>query len=125
MPVQEVCKLLSPEVFIGWSVEAMDDVLPVDYLGVRPIFVTSTKTDTRSAWGLEGLATGRATTRLPLVAIGGIHSGNALQVLHAGVDSLAVVSVLCAADEPRAAASTLRSLCDEALKARESRNIKK
>jgi thiamine-phosphate pyrophosphorylase len=119
LPADEARKLLPPDVFIGWSVESMDDVqqsaaLPVDYLGVSPIFSTPTKTDTKDPWGLEGLAVVRAATLLPLVAIGGIHAGNAREVLRAGADGLAVVSALCAADDPRTAAATLRSLCDKA-----------
>ncbi|EJL83059.1 thiamine-phosphate pyrophosphorylase [Polaromonas sp. CF318] len=119
LPTDEARKLLPPEVFIGWSVESIEDVLqsaafPVDYLGVSPVFSTPTKTDTKDPWGLEGLAVVRAATRLPLVAIGGIHAGNAREVLRAGADGLAVVSALCAADDPRAAAATLRSLCDHA-----------
>lgn len=118
LPADEARKLLPPEVFIGWSVESMDDVqqsaaLPVDYLGVSPIFSTPTKTDTKDPWGLEGLTVVRAATPLPLVAIGGIHAGNAREVLRAGADGLAVVSALCAADDPWAAAATLRSLCDK------------
>lgn len=117
LPVDEARKLLPPGVFIGWSVESMDDVqqsaaLPVDYLGVSPIFSTPTKTDTKDPWGLEGLAVVRAATRLPLVAIGGIHAGNARDVLRAGANGLAVVSALCAADDPQAAANALRALCD-------------
>jgi thiamine-phosphate pyrophosphorylase len=119
LPADEARKLLPMEVFIGWSVESMDDVqqsaaLPVDYLGVSPIFSTSTKTDTKDPWGLEGLAVVRAATPLPLVAIGGIHAGNAREVLRAGADGLAIVSAVCAADDPRAAAATLKSLCDKA-----------
>jgi thiamine-phosphate pyrophosphorylase len=119
LPADEARKLLPPEVFIGWSVESMDDVrqsaaLPVDYLGVSPIFSTPTKIDTKDPWGLEGLAVVRAATPLPLVAIGGIHAGNAREVLRAGADGLAVVSALCAADDPRAAAARLRSMCDQA-----------
>ncbi|MEO5660716.1 MAG: thiamine phosphate synthase [Polaromonas sp.] len=120
LPVDAARRLLPPDVFIGWSVESMDDVLQsaalaLDYLGVSPVFSTPTKTDTRNAWGLEGLAAVRAQTRLPLVAIGGIHAGNARDVLRAGADSLAVVSALCAADDPHAAAAKLRMLCDEEL----------
>jgi thiamine-phosphate pyrophosphorylase len=115
LPVDEARKLLPPGVFIGWSVESMDDVqqsaaLPVDYLGVSPIFSTPTKTDTKDPWGLEGLAVVRATTRLPLVAIGGIHAGNARDVLSAGANGLAVVSAICTADNPQAAAIALRAL---------------
>lgn len=126
LPVADARKLLPPNVFIGWSVESMDDVrqstaLSLDYLGVSPIFATPTKTDTKNAWGLEGLARVRAATHLPLVAIGGIHAGNAREVLRAGADGLAVVSALCAADDPLSAASGLRSLCDESIKARKAR----
>ena len=126
LPVIEARKLLPPDVFIGWSVESMGDVLQsaalpldsLDYLGVSPVFATPTKTDTGRAWGLDGLARVRAATRLPLVAIGGIHAGNAREVLRAGADGLALVSALCAADGPRAAAAGIRWVCDEELMAR-------
>lgn len=123
LPIDQARQLLPPNVFIGWSVESMNDViqsnmLPVDYLGVSPIFATPTKIDTKDAWGLDGLSRVRASTRLPLVAIGGIHAGNARDVLRAGADGLAVVSALCAADDPHAAAAALRKLCDEELKSR-------
>jgi thiamine-phosphate pyrophosphorylase len=117
MPVQAARKLLPPEVFIGWSVETMDEVmqsatLPVDYLGVSPVFSTPTKTDTATPWGLDGLQRIRALTPLPLVAIGGIHLGNATQLMQAGADSLAVVSAICSADDPLAASQQLRRLID-------------
>lgn len=118
MPVAQARQLLPPEVFIGWSVETMDDVarsasLPVDYLGVSPIHATPTKTDTQVPWGLEGLRKVRCSTALPLVAIGGIHAGNARAVLSAGANGLALVSALCAAADPRAAAAALRELIDD------------
>jgi thiamine-phosphate pyrophosphorylase len=115
MPVHEARRLLPPGVFIGWSVETMDDVaksaeFPVDYLGVSPVFFTPTKTDASTPWGLEGLRAVRAATSLPLVAIGGIHAGNAREVLHAGADGLAVVSAICGAPDPCAAAQTLKQM---------------
>jgi len=117
MPVDVARKLLPPQVFIGWSVETLQEVersatLPVDYLGVSPVFATPTKTDTATPWGLEGLQRIRATSPLPLVAIGGIHAGNAATVMQAGAHSLAVVSAICSADDPRTAAQQLRSLID-------------
>lgn len=116
MPVEDARRLLPPEVFIGWSVETPQDVqraqgLPVDYLGVSPVFATPTKTDTARPWGLEGLRTARAATRLPLVAIGGIHAGNAREVLAHGADGLAVVSAICSAPSPRDAAAQLAGVC--------------
>ncbi len=115
MPVMQARQLLPPEVFLGLSVESLDDVVraadqPVDYLGVSPIYATPTKTDTAAPWGLAGLRQVRAATRLPLVAIGGIHLSNASEVLQAGADGLAVVSAICSADEPGAAAQFIQSL---------------
>lgn len=112
MPPGDARRLLPPHVFIGWSVETPAQVrqaalLPVDYLGVSPVFATPTKTDTKAPWGLAGLREARALTVLPLVAIGGIHAGNAREVMAAGADSVAVVSALCGADDPQAAARAL------------------
>ena len=115
MPVAQARHLLPPEVFIGWSVETLADVtrsaaLPVDYLGVSPIYATPTKSDAASPWGLEGLRQVRAATALPLVAIGGIHVGNAAELLQAGADGLAVVSALCAASDPCEAAAAFSAV---------------
>jgi thiamine-phosphate pyrophosphorylase len=114
MPVEAARRLLPPEVFIGWSVETLQDVtrsasLPVDYLGVSPVFATPTKTDTQTPWGLAGLRQIRSLTALPLVAIGGIHAGNARDLVLAGADGLAVVSALCAAPDPCQAAADLKT----------------
>lgn len=109
MPVALARQLLPAPVFIGLSVENLDDVaraatLPVDYLGVSPVYPTPTKTDTGTPWGLAGLRQVHAMTALPLVAIGGIHAGNAAAVLQAGAHGLVVVSAICSADDPCAAA---------------------
>ena len=109
MPVALARRLLPPEVIIGLSVETADHVAQaqgqaVDYLGVSPVYATPTKTDTAAPWGLSGLRLVRGMTTLPLVAIGGIHQGNASEVLAAGADGLAVVSAICSAADPCAAA---------------------
>jgi thiamine-phosphate pyrophosphorylase len=115
MPVGLARLQLPADVFIGLSVENLDDVRraasqPVDYLGVSPIHPTPTKTDTAPPWGLAGLRQVRAMTRLPLVAIGGIHLTEAAAVLQAGADGLALVSAVCSADDPRSAARAFRAL---------------
>lgn len=115
MPVELARQLLPPDVFIGLSVETIDDVVraagqPVDYLGVSPIYPTPTKTDTAAPWGLAGLQQLRAMTDLPLVAIGGIHLRNAHEVLQAGADGLAVVSAICSAADPGVAARSFKDI---------------
>ncbi|MBI9089027.1 MAG: thiamine phosphate synthase [Desulfobacterium sp.] len=112
MPAVLARKLLGPDKIIGLSVESWEDVeaaqeLDVDYLGVSPVFPTPTKTDTKTVWGLEGLARIRAFSRHPLVAIGGLDAANARDVIRAGADSIAVVSAICGTADPYGAAQIL------------------
>ena len=120
MPVQTARKILGPEAIIGLSVESWDEVeeaetLPIDYIGVSPVFETPTKTDTKTAWGLEGLAKIRVFSKHPLVAIGGINQTNAHEVTQAGAHSIAVVSAICSADDPAHAVECLRRQGDDPL----------
>ena len=105
-------RLMGEDALIGLSVETEQQALAaaeagVDYLGVGPIFATSTKVDTASEWGLAGLRRLRSRSRHVLVAIGGVNRSNAAEVVRAGADGIAVVSAICAADEPEAAAAEL------------------
>lgn len=98
---------------IGISAESVEDAIRAeregaDYIGVSPVFATPTKTDTAPPLGLEGLRAIRAAVKIPLVAIGGIHTGNARDVIRAGADGLAVVSAIASADFPQTAAAALR-----------------
>lgn len=116
--------LLGPDAIIGLSVETPEDVreaegFDVDYLGVSPIFPTPTKTDTKGAWGLDGLAEVRRMSRHRLVAIGGLNATNAADAIRAGADAVAVVSAICAAADPRRAAKELAAVVDAALADRE------
>jgi thiamine-phosphate pyrophosphorylase len=112
-------RLLGPDAVVGLSVETMEQAeraaeLDVDYLGVSPIFSTPTKTDTAAAWGVAGLAALRQVSKHVLVAIGGINLGNAAEVIGAGAEGIAVVSAICAAPDPEAAARALCRAIDQA-----------
>ena len=112
LPYPMARRLLGPRALIGLSVETEAEVLAaesydVDYLGVSPLFPTPTKTDTCGSWGLPGLARVRKLSRHRLVAIGGLSAANAAAAINAGADSIAVVSAVCAADDPGAAAAEL------------------
>ena len=107
-------RLLGPDAIIGLSIETPEQAeraasFDVDYLGVGPIFPTPTKTDAAPAWGIEGLAALRRVSRHVLVAIGGIDRENAGGVIRAGADGIAVVSAICAAQDPERAARDLRA----------------
>ncbi|TGN06945.1 thiamine phosphate synthase [Leptospira ilyithenensis] len=116
MPPIYARRILGDSAIIGLSIESMEDFenIPaeakIDYLGVSPVFATTTKQDTKPPWGIEGLKLLRSKTDLPLVAIGGIGEKNAKQVIDAGADSLAVVSFLCSAEFPEKRAKFLSDL---------------
>jgi thiamine-phosphate pyrophosphorylase len=115
MPYDCARRLMGSDAIIGLSVETWEDVknaqeLDVDYLGISPLFSTPTKTDTKTPWGLEGLQKIRKYSCHPLVAIGGIDTSNAQQVLKAGANGIAVVSAICSADDSFAAAKQLVTL---------------
>ncbi|MFO7654613.1 MAG: thiamine phosphate synthase [Candidatus Krumholzibacteriia bacterium] len=114
LPGTDARRLLGPGAILGLSVENLEQVraaesLDVDYLGVSPIHSTPTKSDTRGAFGLAGLREARRLSRHPLVAIGGLHAGNAAETVAAGADGVAVVSAICAADDCMDAARNLRA----------------
>jgi thiamine-phosphate pyrophosphorylase len=102
LPVEAARKLLGSEAIIGYSTHNVEQAieaahLPIDYLAVGPIYATKTKENPDAVVGLEGLRrVRRAVGGLPLVAIGGITTQTAREVLHAGADSVAVISALLA-----------------------------
>ena len=125
MPYAIARRLMGPKAVIGLSVECWEDVetaqaLEVDYLGVSPVFETPTKTDTKGMWGLEGVTRIHACSRHPLVGIGGLNASNTADVIRAGADSVAVVSAICSAPDPQAAAQHLQRIIAAALAERSS-----
>ncbi|MEJ7559645.1 MAG: thiamine phosphate synthase [Pedobacter sp.] len=99
---------------IGYSIEYLKQLDNKEahlahYLGISPVFSTPTKTDTIVEWGLEGVTAIRQLSGKPLVAIGGMNISNVREVMMAGADCIAVVSAICAADDPRAAALELKT----------------
>lgn len=115
--------LIGPRKILGLSITGeadLDgaDLDGVDYLGVGPIYPTLTKSDAAAPMAIGGLRAIRARTKLPIVAIGGLHAGNAGEAIEAGADGIAVVSAICAAPDAEAAAQELRDVVAEARDAR-------
>ncbi len=113
MPIGDARKLLGKEIIIGISAESVDDAVSAeaegaDYVGISPVFSTTTKKDIAPPLGLEGIREIRRKVQLPLVAIGGIHRDNAAKVLQAGADGIAVVSAIVSARCPTTSAKDLR-----------------
>jgi thiamine-phosphate pyrophosphorylase len=112
MAAAEARRLLGPEAIIGLSASRPDELVGadpgiIDYIGLGPVFPTDTKPNTPPPLGLGGVRALRPQLRLPVVAIGGIGAGNAAPLIGAGADGVAVVSSICSAPDPEAAARLL------------------
>ena len=100
LPPVAARELLGQQAIIGFSTHTIEQAieaarLPVDYIAIGPIYQTSSKENPDAVVGLDGLRrVRRAVGRIPLVAIGGINAANAHEVIAAGADSLAIISLL-------------------------------
>ena len=115
LPVPAVRRLIGQDKILGFSVSNQAeleaaDIAHIDYLGIGPVFPTISKSDASPALGVENFAALVAQSLLPVVAIGGIDIERArrLRAVNAGV-GIAVVSAICGAEDPLAAA---RALCE-------------
>lgn len=78
-----------------------------DYLGVGPVFATTTKDGLPDAIGLERLRAVAAAVDVPVIAIAGVTADRVAPVLAAGAHGVAVVTAVTAADDPTGAVRTL------------------
>jgi len=116
LPAGDARALLGRDALIGLSAARPDDVRraladpAVDYLGVGPVRLTSTKPDATVAVGFDRVrevAADARTAGLPVVAIGGLTARDAGALRAAGAHAVAVVSAVCAHPDPGAAAAAL------------------
>ena len=70
-----------------------------DYIGVGAVFGTSTKKDARNLT-IEKLQEISGSVSIPVVAIGGINRDNVKELKGSGVDGIAVISAIFAAEDP-------------------------
>jgi len=108
---KEARKIIGEEKILGVSTHTREQVLEaskldVDYLGVGPVYKSSTKDVGRRVVGPEFAGWAAGATDLPVVAIGGIDLGNVGQVVAAGCTNVAIISALnqapCPAEMARA-----------------------
>ncbi|RDC75457.1 thiamine phosphate synthase [Rhodovulum sp. 12E13] len=108
MPAAEVRRAIGAGRLLGLSVEteAQARAVPdcVDHIGAGPVRATATKPGHAAPTGWDGLARIVAASPVPAVAIGGVTASDAPAAVRAGAMGLAVVSAICAAPDPAAAA---------------------
>jgi thiamine-phosphate pyrophosphorylase len=113
--VREARAAVGPDRIVGLSIETeaqLDAIDGADYLGVGAVFATPTKTES-VAGGLELVRATAARVAVPWFAIGGIEPANVAEVVAAGAPGVAVVRAIRDADDPEAAARSLRTALGE------------
>ncbi len=113
MPVDRARKLVGDDALVGLSTHSMQQAQAgcrtgADYIAVGPVHATPTK-EGRPAIGVEPIKYAAAHVSVPWFAIGGLDAGNVGAVVRAGARRIVVVRALAQADDPEAAARTLRA----------------
>ena len=112
--IESARRKLSQETLIGGTANSIDEALvvaakDVDYLGVGPVFGTTSKASPAEPLGLDNLKQICDLVDKPVVAIGNIQLENVVDVLEAGAHGVAVISaIVCAPD----VAQATRRFCD-------------
>jgi len=120
MPAADARRLAGEEVLVGVSTHSpaqLDAALAAgdaDQLSVGPVWETPTK-EGRPAAGLDYVRhAARVAGERPWFAIGGIDLDNVREVIAAGASRVVVVRAIRDADDPEAAARSLRAALEEA-----------
>ncbi len=113
MPVDRARRLVGNDAIVGLSTHSMQQAQAgcrtgADYIAVGPVHATPTK-EGRPAIGVEPVKYAAAHVSVPWFAIGGIDAGTVGAVVKAGARRIVVVRAIAQADDPEAAARTLRA----------------
>lgn len=114
---RDIRAMIGSDKILGISAGTVEEAVAAekagaDYIGVGAVFGTSTKKNARNL-SLEKLREIRASVSIPVVAIGGISASNLMELAGSGVDGVAVVSAIFAAEHPGQATAELRKLALE------------
>jgi len=120
MEASNVRALVGEDMMIGVSVNCVEQALAAvqagaDCLGVGAMFSTSTKLDADSV-SFETLRDICQAVEIPVVAIGGISKDNMMQLKGTGVDGVALVSAIFAAENIETECRALKALSEEMVK---------
>lgn len=120
MEISRVREIIGNDKIIGVSAHSVEEALEAeqkgaDYLGVGAVFSTSTKKNVCRMTG-ERLKEICAAVKIPVVAIGGINKKNISQLSGTGVDGVALVSAIFAAEEIESECRALRQLSENMVK---------
>ena len=121
MATAKVRQTVGEDMMIGVSVHSVEEALVAvrngaDCLGVGAMFSTSTKADA-NVLTKEVLKEICDAVDIPVVAIGGISKGNMAELKGTGVDGVALVSAIFAAEDIEEECRILRQMAEEMVQA--------
>ena len=116
MEAGNVRAIFGEDKILGVSVQTVEQAVlaerrGADYLGVGAVFHTGSKADADDVSHATLKAICEAV-RIPVVAIGGIGRHNVLQLKGSGIDGIAVISAIFAAEDIRKATAELKALTE-------------
>ena len=116
---RNVREIIGPNKILGISAATVDTAIAAekagaDYIGVGAVFQTSTKADA-SEVSYKQLKEICSAVSIPVVAIGGIGTGNILELADSGIDGVAVVSAIFAKEDVAAATKEMLALANKML----------
>lgn len=117
MAAGNVRKAVGDKMIVGVSAQTVEQALAAqaagaDYLGVGAVFPTSTKSDAREV-SRQTLKEICAAVDIPVTAIGGINKGNMAELSGTGIDGVALVSAIFAAEDIEEECKILKKLSEE------------
>jgi thiamine-phosphate pyrophosphorylase len=103
MPASAVRKIVGNRILIGVSTHSLQEAkdaeeLGADFITYGPIFETPSKAKYGAPVGCDSIFKVKKEVKIPLFALGGVKSGNLLQILNAGADGVATISAILASD---------------------------
>ncbi len=118
LPTHIARELLGENALIGRSTHFLEEVKKeqnsgADFLTFSPIFYTKSKAKYGSPQGLNKLKEVCRFSNIPIVALGGINKGNAVDVLKAGAKGFSVISAILGSNDPFLATKELKRIIQE------------
>jgi len=107
LPYEAARDLMGKFRIVGITVRNVEDAVMMeregaDYLGVGPIYPTTTKGTLVDPIGVEMLRDIKKACHVPIAAIGGVSLNNVQEVLDAGADVVCALSAVITADDIKA-----------------------
>lgn len=109
----EARKLLGPNKIIGLSIETLRELKManhltcINYVAASAVFLSKTKPECKTYWGLDGLSQFVKLSTHPVIAIGGINEKNLEILMNTGISGVAVIGALHDSIDPEKSAKNL------------------